>query len=157
MTIAGSLAASICGQAIQCDAGQTLSMNVRPGTEADLDHIATLTGTAIETARSFLRNRTVRVVESEDRPIGILSYQDDGTVIHITRLVGEADGFEALLTEPIDIAQTEGRTIETIVRDSRDVVRETLETAGFESEGPGPFFEGEPTTWYRYQPEIESR
>lgn len=128
-------------------------MQVRPGTEADLDQISRLTGTGIETARGFLRDRSVRIGESDDRVIAVLTFQDDGTALHITRLVGKACAYEALLADPVNIARQEQRAIETIVRDSRENVQHALETVGFMAGEAGPTFEGETTTWYRFVPE----
>lgn len=127
-------------------------MDIREGTEADLEAIATLAGIASETARGLLRDRRVRVGTIDGSVVAVLCFHHDLGRIHITRLCGDESAFEALIRDPVRVAREEGVSIETVVPDSDRALRGALEAAGFTSAGPGPRFDGEATTWFRLDP-----
>jgi hypothetical protein len=71
----------------------------------------------------------------------------------VTQLGGDTDVAERLLAEPIRFAVREGFDVAFVVPESDTDAAAAAEAAGFTRVGPGPRFDGEPTTRYRFEPE----
>ena len=128
-------------------------MNVRDAVEADADRLASLTGSPTDVMRNLVHDRTVRVADVDDRVEGFVSYDADGSTVHVTQLEGDAELCETLLGEPTRFAAREGMNVELLAMEADDATRTAAERAAFEDCGPGPRFDGTETIRYRWKPE----
>jgi hypothetical protein len=126
-------------------------MEVRDAVEADADRLAALTDAPQDVMRNLVHDRTVRVIEHEEKIVGFVSYDARERTVHVTQLEGDADTYERLLEEPLGFADTEGMAVELLVPEDEDGVRNAALTAGFEETGQGPRFEGQQTTRFRLE------
>jgi len=126
-------------------------MELRDAVEADADHLASLTDTPEDVMRNLVHDRTVRVAET-DEIAGFVSFDAREQTVYVTQLEGDADAYPDLLEEPVRFGRREGMDIELFTLDSEGDLRDAVVEAGFEEVGPGPTFEGEPTTRYRLDP-----
>lgn len=129
-------------------------MNVRDATSDDEAALGTLADGDVDPAR-LVRDRTVRVAETDDGIVGFVAFDASRRAVHVTRLAGGPEIVEALLGEPCSFAATECVPVEAVLLDPEDAIRETLFRAGFEDVGPGPRFEGRETRRYRREPPAE--
>lgn len=143
-----------------------MDADVRDAVEADASEIAAIADAPVDVMRNVVHDRTVRVAEQTrggtdpnvdadtDDPalLGFVSFDVSGQTVHVTQLGGSVEACERLLSEPVRFAAREGMTVEFVVPESDDDVREAVENAGFEDEGPGPEFDGGPTVRYRLDP-----
>ena len=127
-------------------------MDVRDAVESDADRLAGLTGAPTDVMRNLIHDRTVRVFESEDTVTGFVSYDADGSTVHVTQLEGTADVCERLLAEPTRFADREGMAVELLAMAADEATQTAAERAAFEREGPGPRFDDTDTIRYRWQP-----
>jgi len=126
-------------------------MDIREAVEADAGRLAALTDAPRDVMRNLVHDRTVRVAETDDEIVGFVSYDAREQTVHVTQLEGDTDTFQRLLTEPVGFADTEGMAVELLSPDGEDDVQAAAREAGFTEVGPGPRFEGEPTTRFRLE------
>jgi len=133
-------------------------MEVRDAIESDTGRLAELTASPVDVMRNLVHDRTVRVaIEGEDEEIvGFVSFDARRDAVHVTQLEGTTEACTRLLAEPIGFARSEAMTVEVLLPDSRTDVRGVLEKEGFEEDGSGPLFGGEPTVRYRLELSPES-
>lgn len=127
-------------------------MNVRDAVEADAERLAALTGAPTDVMRNLVHDRTVRVAEADGALEGFVSYDADGSTVHVTQLEGEVSLCERLLAEPRRFAEHEGMVIELLAMESDDAAKVAAERASFRRCGPGPRFDGDRTVRYRWEP-----
>lgn len=142
-------------------------MRVRDAVEADAAAMAAIADAPTDVMRNIVHDRTVRVVEREanardenadandvdpDDVVGFVSFDVRGDVVHVTQIDGTPEACERLLAEPIRFAEHEGMRVELLVTDADGDVATAAERVGFESDGPGPRFDGERTVRYRLAP-----
>ncbi|MFB6091923.1 MAG: hypothetical protein ABEK02_02805 [Haloquadratum sp.] len=149
-----------------------MDVDVRDAVEADAETLGAIVDLPADALRNVVHDRTVRIAvreasepgpnadvdgdpddtarDGDELVLGFVAFDvRDGTV-HVTQLAGDAAVAERLLAEPIRFAVNESFDVEFVVPRSDSDAEEAAEAAGFEAEGPGPRFEGEPTTRYRY-------
>ncbi len=129
-------------------------MNVRDAVEADAERLAALTGAPTDVMRNLVHDRTVRVAEDGRTVVGFVSYDADGSTVHVTQLEGNAELCERLLAEPSRFADREGMDVELLAMASDDAARTAAERAAFERCGSGPRFDGDRTVRYRWDPSV---
>ena len=127
-------------------------MQLRDAVEADAGRLAALTDSPRDVMRNLVHDRTVRVAEQDDEIVGFVSFDARERTVHVTQLEGDADVYQPLLDEPIGFARSEGMSVELLAVDTEPDLQSAATEAGFEEVGPGPNFEGEPTTRYRLDP-----
>jgi hypothetical protein len=138
-------------------------MEIRDAVEADAERMAELSGSPPDVMRNLVHDRTVRVAETpadgdggdeEDGAsvIGFVSFDARDSTVHVTQIGGNEAACGRLIEEPISFAQREGMSVEVLLPEDEDAARTAIEDAGFEDEGAGPQFEGQPTTRYRLEP-----
>lgn len=134
-------------------------MAVREATVEDVDRLASLFETSSATAAALIQERTVRVLtESEEMAESsaiqaAVAFDATESAVHVTRLVGDPDGFTRLLAEPLTFAAAEGLPVESVVPESDESICRAMEATDFKTDGPGPWFDGNPTIRYRCEPE----
>jgi hypothetical protein len=126
-------------------------MEVRDAVEADAGRLAALTDTPRDVMRNLVHDRTVRVAERDEEIVGFVSYDAREHTVHVTQLEGDDSTYQRLLEEPLSFADAEGMAVELLAPDGESAVQEAARKAGFEDAGPGPRFEGEPTTRFRLE------
>ncbi|WP_302082074.1 hypothetical protein [Salinibaculum rarum] len=126
-------------------------MEVRDAVEADAGRLAALTEAPRDVMRNLVHDRTVRVAERDDEIVGFVSYDAREQTVHVTQLEGDRDCFDRLLEEPLSFADAEGMAAELLAPDDESAVHDAAHEAGFEDAGPGPRFEGDPTTRFRLE------
>ena len=140
-------------------------MDVRDAVESDADALAAISGSPTDAMRGVIHDRTVRVAtagetatdpneDSESDPadlLGFVSYDARDGVVHVTQFGGTRDACERLLAEPLRFAANEGMSVELLVVEGEDGMRDAAEAAGFERIGDGPTFEGKRTDRYRVE------
>jgi hypothetical protein len=124
-------------------------MELRDALEADASRLASLTDTPRDVMRNLVHDRTVRIAERDDDIVGFVSYDARDQTIHVTQLEGKASIYEQLLEEPLRFARSEGMAVELLVLETESEIQSVADEMGFERDGPGPRFEGEPTVRYR--------
>lgn len=143
-----------------------MDADVRDAVEADAPEIAAIADSPVDVMRNVVHDRTVRVAEqregatdpnvdtdTEDATLlGFVSFDVSGQTVHVTQLGGSVEACERLLAEPVRFAASEEMTVEFVVSENDRDVREAVESAGFEEEGPGPQFDGGSTVRYRLDP-----
>ncbi len=129
-------------------------MNVRDAVEADAERLAALTGAPTDVMRNLVHDRTVRVAEDDRTVEGFVSYDADGSTVHVTQLEGSAELCERLLAEPSRFADREGMDVELLAMASDDAAKTAAERAAFERCGSGPRFNGDRTVRYRLEPSV---
>ncbi|MFC6827113.1 hypothetical protein [Halopelagius fulvigenes] len=145
-----------------------MDADVRDAVEADAPELAAIADSPVDVMRNVVHDRTVRVAEQkqggsdpnvdtdtesgDSSLLGFVSFDVSGRTVHITQLGGSVEACERLLGEPVRFAAREGMTVEFVVSESDDDVREAVENAGFTAEGPGPQFDGGPTVRYSLDP-----
>ena len=129
-------------------------MNVRDAVEADAERLAALTDAPTDVMRNLVHDRTVRVAEADETVEGFVSYDAEGSTVHVTQLEGSAELCERLLAEPSRFADREGMEVELLAMASDDAVKTAAERAAFERCGPGPRFDGDRTVRYRWEPSV---
>jgi hypothetical protein len=141
---------------------------VRDAVEDDADTLGAIVDLPGDVLRNVIHDRTVRV--AVDRPresgpnddtsagddaesvLGFVAFDvRDGTV-HVTQLAGDAAVAERLLAEPIRFAVREGFDVAFVVPESDADAVTAAEAAGFTAVGPGPSFDDQATTRYRFEP-----
>ncbi|WP_256288480.1 hypothetical protein [Halobellus inordinatus] len=144
-----------------------MTVNVRDAVEADAETLGSIVDLPADALRNVVHDRTVRLAvdqadagpnadaengENAESVLGFVAFDvRDGTV-HVTQLAGDADVAERLLAEPVRFAVNEGFDVAFVVPDSDDDAEAAAEAAGFEAAGPGPRFDGDSTTRYRFRP-----
>ena len=144
-----------------------MTVNVRDAVEADAETLGSIVDLPADALRNVVHDRTVRLAvdqadagpnadaengENAESVLGFVAFDvRDGTV-HVTQLAGDADVAERLLAEPVRFAINEGFDVAFVVPDSDDDAEAAAEAAGFEAVGPGPRFDGDSTTRYRFRP-----
>jgi len=144
-----------------------MTVNVRDAVEADAETLGSIVDLPADALRNVVHDRTVRLAvdradagpnadaeddENAESVLGFVAFDvRDGTV-HVTQLGGDADVAERLLAEPVRFAVNEGFDVAFVVPDSDDDAEAAAEAAGFEAVGPGPRFDGDSTTRYRFRP-----
>ena len=126
-------------------------MKLRDAIEADAGRLAALTDAPRDVMRNLVHDRTVRVIEDEDKIRGFVSYDARQETVYITQLEGDAESYPKLLAEPIRFAKAEGMAVELLVPENTPERREAAMDAGFEQTGTGPRFDGEVTIRYRIE------
>ena len=145
-----------------------MDVEVRDAVEDDAETLGAIVDLPADALRNVVHDRTVRL--AVDRPgdpgpntdterdddaesvRGFVAFDvRDGTV-HVTQLGGDTDVAERLLAEPIRFAVQEGFDVAFVVPDSDADAAAAAEAAGFTRVGPGPQFDGESTTRYRFRP-----
>jgi len=157
-----------------------MDVEVRDAVEADAETLGAIVDLPADALRNVVHDRTVRLAVAPDRDPGpnadvdratdaadaneatgddapadeavhgfVAFDVEDGTV-HVTQLAGEATVAERLLAEPVRFAVNEGLDVALVVPESEHDIAAAAEAAGFELVGPGPQFDGEPTTKYRF-------
>ena len=124
-------------------------MEIRDAIEADAERLAALTGAPVDVMRNLVHDRTVRVAD-DDGVEGFVSYDASDHTVHVTQLEGTPEVCERLLEEPTRFAGREGMNVELLVPEDDDATREAIERSDFDEHGPGPRFDGTPTTRYRW-------
>lgn len=124
-------------------------MDVRDAVEADAEPLAAQTGSPQDVMRNLIHDRTVRVAVVDGTIQGFVSYDARESTVHVTQLDGDPDSFDRLLEEPVSFARKEGMGVELLAPEDEGAVIDAAEAAGFEEEGSGPRFAGEPTIRYR--------
>jgi hypothetical protein len=124
-------------------------MDVRDAVESDAGRLAELTDAPRDVMRNLVHDRTVRVAERGDEIVGFVSYDAREGAVHVTQIEGDPDVYPPLLDEPIRFARSEGMSVEMLVPEDGPAVEEAAVTAGFETVGSGPRFDGTPTTRLR--------
>ena len=127
-------------------------MEIRDAIEADAERLAALTGAPVDVMRNLVHDRTVRVAD-DDGVEGFVSYDASDHTVHVTQLEGAPEVCERLLEEPTRFAGREGMNVELLVPEGDDATREAIERSDFDEHGPGPRFDGTPTTRYRWSAE----
>jgi len=128
-------------------------MEIRDAVEDDAERLAALADGPPDVMRNLVHDRTVRVAEEGDDTVGFVSFDAERGTVHVTQLAGTSEACERLLADPIEFARREHMSVELLVPESDGQIRDAVETAGFESTGTGPRFDGEETTRYRLEPE----
>lgn len=123
-------------------------MNVRDATNDDEAALGDLADGDVDAAR-LVRDRTVRVAETDDGIDGFVAFDAYRDAVHVTRLAGGPAAVEVLLGEPCSFAANECVPVEAVLLDPEDAIREALLGAGFEDVGPGPRFDGQQSRRYR--------
>lgn len=141
-------------------------MDVRDAVEEDAESIAALADVPADVIRNLVHDRSVRVavqdgadhdpnVDAEERAaslLGFVSFDARPEAVHVTQLDGTPEACTRLLEEPLDFARREGMAVELLVPGDSDEVRAAVEDVGFEEDGSGPRFDGQPTVRYRLEP-----
>ena len=145
-----------------------MDVAVRDAVEADAETLGAIVDLPADALRNVVHDRTVRLaVERPSDPgpnadtpdddaetvRGFVAFDVREGTVHVTQLAGDATVAERLLAEPIRFALNEGFDVEFVVPASDGDAETAAEAAGFEAVGPGPAFEGEPTTRYRFRPD----
>lgn len=140
-------------------------MHVRDAVEADAEALAAIADAPSDAMRGLVHDRTVRVAVDEeaatdpnedvdadpDDLLGFVSFDVRGDTVHVTQFGGTREAAEQLLAEPLRFAANESMAVELLVVEDESELRTAAESAGFESTGPGPRFEGKATTRYRVE------
>lgn len=141
-------------------------MDVRDAVEADAEAMAAVADTPTAVMRNLVHDRSVRVAvepapdpdpnaiagERDESLLGFVSFDAGEDVVHVTQLDGTPGACTRLLEEPLGFARREGMAAELLVPADSDDVRDAVEAVGFERDGDGPRFDGEPTVRYRLVP-----
>lgn len=128
-------------------------MQLRDAVESDAGRMAALTGAPTDVMRNLVHDRSVRVAVEDDEVMGFVSYDAGNGTVHVTQLEGSPEVCERLLGEPRRFAEREGMDVEMLVPEPDVDAHEAAERADFDEYGPGPRFEGTPTTRYRWEPD----
>lgn len=154
-------------------------MEIREAVEADAERMADIADSPPDVMRNLVHDRTVRVAEetesggpsatgegeneagsekADDESAhgpeveGLVSFDAREGTVHVTQFAGTPTACTRLIDEPIRFARGEGMSVELLVSETDDEVREAVEGAGFQRSGSGPRFEGQQTTRYRLEP-----
>ena len=145
-----------------------MDVEVRDAAEDDAETLGAIADFPADAVRNVIHDRTVRV--AVDRPgdpgpnadtpadddaesvLGFVAFDVRDSTVHVTQLAGDTDAAEQLLAEPIRFAVREGFDVAFVVPDSDTDAAAAAEAAGFTAVGPGPRFDGESTTRYRFRP-----
>jgi len=127
-------------------------MQVRDAVEADAGRLAELTEAPGDVMRNLIHDRTVRVAEDEEELVGFVSFDAREQTVHVTQIEGTTDACQRLLEEPVGFARREQMSVELLIPESSENVRDAVLDAGFQQDGTGPTFEGTPTIRYRMRP-----
>jgi len=132
-------------------------MEIRDAVEADAERMAELSGSPPDVMRNLVHDRTVRVAQAaengdeEPTVVGFVSFDARDSTVHVTQIGGSEAACAQLIEAPIGFAQREEMAVEVLLPEGDDAPRAAVEGAGFEDRGPGPRFEGRPTTRYRLE------
>ncbi|RLM56788.1 hypothetical protein DVK02_09910 [Halobellus sp. Atlit-31R] len=146
-----------------------MTVSVRDAVEADAETLGSIVDLPADALRNVVHDRTVRlaVERTETGPntdtdtdadadaesvLGFVAFDVRSGTVHVTQLAGDAEVAERLLAEPVRFAVNEGFDVAFVVPDSDDDAEAAAEAAGFEATGPGPHFDGQSTTRYRFDP-----
>lgn len=128
-------------------------MEVRDAVEEDADALAELVDGPQDVLRNLIHDRTVRVAEDDEEVLAFVSFDARPGTVYVTQLGGEPSACERLLDEPVRFADSEEMTVEVLVTETEDAVRDAVDSAGFQEIGNGPSFDGVSTVRYRRDPE----
>lgn len=123
-------------------------MDVREATPQDADALAALVSGEVDVVR-LIEDRMVVVAEGDSGIEGFVSYDTHDGAVHVSKIVGTPPVVEVLLAEPRRFAAAEDIPIEIVVPADDDELRAIVKSAGFESTGEGPTFEGQRTHRFR--------
>lgn len=141
-------------------------MRVRDAVEADAEALAAIADAPADAMRRVIHDRTVRVAQADGATtdpnadtaadagtelLGFVSFDARAETVHVTQFDGTHTACERLVSEPLRFAANEEMAVELLVVDGQEAVREAVTNAGFERLGPGPRFDGSPTTRYRIE------
>jgi hypothetical protein len=147
-----------------------MDVEVRDAVEDDAETLGAIVDLPADALRNVVHDRTVRLAvdspgdsgpnididadhDADESIRGFVAFDVmDGTV-HVTQLGGDTDVTEQLLAEPVRFAVREGFDVVSVVPDSDTDAAAAAEAAGFSAAGPGPRFDGESTTRYRFDPD----
>jgi hypothetical protein len=143
-----------------------MDVEVRDAVEDDAEALGAIVDLPADALRNVVHDRTVRLAvdrpgdpgpntdgDADESVRGFVAFDVmDGTV-HVTQLGGDTDVTEQLLAEPVRFAVREGFDVVSVVPDSDTDAAAAAEAAGFSAAGPGPRFDGESTTRYRFDPD----
>lgn len=146
-------------------------MEIREAVEADAERMADIADSPPDVMRNLVHDRTVRVAEdtgpdepspteatadqdgnADSQVTGLVSFDARDATVHVTQLAGTPAACVRLIEEPVRFARREGMSVELLVAETDDQVRQAVESAGFQRSGSGPRFEGHRTTRYRLEP-----
>ncbi|GAB6879503.1 hypothetical protein JCM17823_17770 [Halorubrum gandharaense] len=157
-------------------------MRIRDALESDAEALARLADRPTEVMADLVHERSVRVAVAEsaagsgetdgagadsdvggkgdasgaDGATGFLAFDVHADAVHVTDFAGSRAATDRLFEEPRRFAAREGMVVEAVVADGDDEGSAAVEAAGFEHVGPGPRFEGRPTSRYRLDPDGKS-
>ena len=143
-----------------------MDVEVRDAVEDDAEALGAIVDLPADALRNVVHDRTVRLAvdrpgdpgpntdgDADESVRGFVAFDVmDGTV-HVTQLGGDTDVTEQLLAEPVRFAVREGFDVVFVVPESDTDAAAAAEAAGFSAIGPGPRFDGESTTRYRFDPD----
>jgi hypothetical protein len=128
-------------------------MEVRDAVEEDAEALADLADGPRDVARNLVHDRTVRIAMEGGEAIAFISFDARPGTVYVTQIGGAPEGCERLLDEPIRFADAEGMSVELLLPDDEEALRDPLARSGFEEVGTGPRFEGVSTVRYRRDPD----
>jgi hypothetical protein len=128
-------------------------MEVRDAVEEDAEALADLADGPRDVLRNLIHDRTVRIATEEGDAVAFVSFDARPGTVYVTQIGGDPEACERLLEEPVRFATREGMSVELLLGDGEEAIREAVSRAGFEEIGSGPRFEGVPTVRYRREPE----
>ena len=128
-------------------------MEIRDAVEDDAQVLADLAEGPRDVLRNLIHDRTVRIATEDGDPIAFISFDAQPGTVYVTQIGGEPEACKRLLEEPIQFANGEGMSVELLLPDGKEEIRDAVASAGFEEAGSGPQFEGVPTVRYRHEPE----
>ena len=82
---------------------------------------------------------------------GFVAFDVRGGTVHVTDIAGTRPALERLIEEPKRFAEREGMDVEALVVDGEQRRADALADAGFVESGPGPRFDGDATTRFRFE------
>ena len=141
-------------------------MEVRDAVENDAPALAEVADAPEDVMRNLIHDRSVRVAiedgadagpnadaeEVGESILGFVSFDARPKAVHVTQLGGTTEACERLLEEPLSFARREEMSVELLIPNGKDRLRDAAEGVGFQHEGAGPRFEGRPTARYRLEP-----
>lgn len=134
------------------DGYERRNMDVRDAVEEDAETLASLGEGPRDVFRNLIHDRTVRIATEDGDPVGFVSFDARPGTVYVTQIGGEPAACERLLEEPIRFASGEAMSVELLLPDGEEAIRDAAARSGFEEIGSGPQFDGVPTVRYRRDP-----
>lgn len=125
-------------------------MDIRDAVEDDAEKLAGLAESPQDVLKNMVHDRTVRVAVKNNEIIAFVSFDAIPGTVHITQLVGNTDGCERLLEEPIRFAENENMRVEILIPATASTIKQTVRDAGFTPIEPGSHFNDTPLDRYEY-------